>query len=134
MQLPTGATVAVADGERLILFRNIGHEGHPKLALLTGDEVDGDHPGADTGHRNSAANPDQGQVDEDGFAVGVADLLNWRVLAGDIDALVVIAPPRTLGELRQHYHPKLSQVLMAEIGKELTGHTVPDIEKAVAAA
>lgn len=134
MQLPNGVTVAVADGERLILLRNTGHEAHPKLTVFTGDAVDGDHPGADAGHHSSAANPDQSQVDEDGFAVGVANLLNKRVLAGDIDRLVIIAPPRTLGELRKHYHPKLAAVLMSEIGKELTGRTVEEIEQAIAAA
>jgi protein required for attachment to host cells len=134
MQLPTGATVAVADGERLLLFRNTGHDNQMKLTVFTGDVVDGNHPGADAGHHSSAANPDQSQVDEDGFAVGVANLLNRRVLAGDIDRLVIIAPPRTLGELRKHYHPKLSEALISEIGKELTGHSVHDIEKAISAS
>ncbi len=134
MQLPTGATVAVADGEKLVLFRNTGHEMLPKLTVFTGAEVDGDHPGADTGHHSSSANPDEAKVDHHGFAVGVADLLNRRVLSGDIAQLVIIAPPGTLGELRKHYHQKLTAVLMTEIGKELTGHSVADIEKAIAAA
>jgi protein required for attachment to host cells len=134
MLLPTGATVAVADGEKLILFHNTGHDGVPQLTLSPSAGVDNDHAGADPGHHSSSANPDHGQAAEDGFSVGVADLLNRRVLAGKIADLVVIAPPRALGELRKHYSEQLSQVLRGEIAKELTGHSVQDIEKAIEAA
>ena len=48
--------------------------------------------------------------------------------------LVIIAAPRTLGELRKSYHKKLSEVLRGEISKDLTGHALHDIEKAIAAA
>jgi protein required for attachment to host cells len=133
MMLPTGATVAVADGAKLILFHNSGKEGVPKLTAVPG-VVDGDHKGADAGHQSSSANPDDRTVEEDGFAVGVAELLNRGVLEGKISELVIIAAPRTLGELRKHYHAKLSGLLIAEIGKELTGHSVHDIEQAIVAA
>ena len=69
-----------------------------------------------------------------GFAGGIADMLNRRVLNGDISDLVIIAAPRTLGELRKSYHKKLSDVLRGEISKDLTGHALHDIEKAIAAA
>ncbi len=64
----------------------------------------------------------------------MADLLNQGVLSGKISKLVIVAAPRTLGELRKHYHPKLSAVLIGEIHKDLTAHAVEDIEKAIAAA
>jgi protein required for attachment to host cells len=134
MLLPQGATVAVADGEKLILFRNTGHEGEPKLTALPKADIDSDHRGAATGHRSSSANPDNNQVEEDGFTAGVAEKLNKSVLAGNISKLVVIAAPRTLGELRKHYHQKLSAVLVGEIPKDLTGHSADEIEKAIAAA
>jgi protein required for attachment to host cells len=134
MLLPSGCTVAVADGVKLVLFHNTGREGQAQLTASPQATVNDDHSGSDTGHRNSAANPDQAQVDEDGFSVGIADLLNRQVLCGDITQLVIIAPARTLGGLRKHYHQKLSAILLREIGKELTGHTVQDIEKAIQAA
>ena len=37
-------------------------------------------------------------------------------------------------ELRKHYHQKLSAVLVGEIAKDLTGHSIQNIEKLVAAA
>ena len=134
MLLPNGATIAVADGEKLVLFHNTGDDIHPRLTVLPHPQVDSDHPGADTGHRSSAGNPADRQVAADGFSVGVADLLNQGVLSGKISKLVIVAAPRTLGELRKHYHQKLSAVLIGEIHKDLTAHSVEDIEKAIAAA
>jgi protein required for attachment to host cells len=134
MLLPMGATVAVSDGEKFMLFHNTGHEGLPKLTAAASATVDSDHPGADAGRHDSAANPDHGQGEEDGFSVGVAELLNRQVLAGQISDLVIIAAPRALGELRKHYHAKLSAVLRQEITKDLTGHSIGDIEKAIEAA
>lgn len=134
MQLPIGATVAVMDGERFNLFRNSGDEANPKLSAVAHTAIDDDHKGASAGHQSSSANPDGGQSDEDGFSVGAAEFLNKQVLEGKIEALIVIAPPRALGELRKHYHKALSAVLHGEIAKELTGHDTADIERAIAAA
>ena len=134
MDLPKGTTVAVADGEKLNLFRNAGDEANPKLTALQDEDVANDNKGSGARHQSSSANPDDSQIAEDGFAAGIADLLNRQVLEGQIANLVVIAAPRTLGELRKHYHQKLSAVLVGEIAKDLTGHSMQDVEKAIAAA
>lgn len=134
MDLPKGTTVAVADGEKLNLFRNAGDEANPKLTALQDEDIANDNKGSGARHQSSSANPDDSQVAEDGFAAGIADLLNRQVLEGQIANLVVIAAPRTLGELRKHYHQKLSAVLVGEIAKDLTGHSMQDVEKAIAAA
>ena len=39
-----------------------------------------------------------------------------------------------LGELRKHYHVEVQNRLAGEIAKDLTGHPIPDIEKALSAA
>ncbi len=134
MQLPKGATVAVADGEKLNLFRNTGDKANPKLTALPAADVDSDNKGSGARHQSSAANPDDSQVEEDSFAAGIAALLNRQVLDGQITHLVVIAAPRTLGELRKHYHKALSAVLVGEIAKDLTGHPIHDIERTIADA
>ena len=134
MQLAHGATVAVADGEKLVLFRNSGDEANPSLQPMPAGEVGTDNKGSGGRHHTSAANPDDSQIEEDSFAAGTAALLNKQVLAGKITTLVIIAAPRTLGELRKHYHAKLSDVLAGEIAKDLTGHSAKDIEKTIAAA
>lgn len=134
MQLPKGATVAVADGEKFNLFRNAGDEAELNLAALAHDPVNADHQGSTPGRHGSSANPDGGQDKEDGFSAGVVDLLNKKVLAGDISALLIIAAPRTLGAIRPQYHARLSAVLVGEIAKDLTGHSLQDVQKAIATA
>ncbi|WP_309644366.1 host attachment protein [Phenylobacterium sp.] len=133
MQLPKGATVAVADGEKFNLFRNTGDEAELKLAPLDHGPVNADHQGSTPGRHGSSANPDGGQDKEDGFSAGVVELLNKKVLAGEISALLIIAAPRTLGAIRPQYHARLSAVLVGEIAKDLTGHALHDVEKAIAA-
>jgi protein required for attachment to host cells len=133
MQLPKNATVAVADGENFNLFRNAGDEADLKLVALAHDEVE-DQKGAGAGHHGSSANPDGGHDQIDAHSAGMAELLNRQVLGGKISHLLVIAAPRTLGALRPHYHAKLSELLVGEISKDLTGLAAPDLEKAIAAA
>ena len=133
MNIPKGA-VAVADGEKLNLFRNSGDEANPNLTASAVEDVTNDNKGSGARHQSSSANPDNSQIEEDSFAAGTAELLNRQVLSGQIANLIVIAAPRTLGELRKHYHQKLSAVLVGEIAKDLTGHSAQEIEKVVAAA
>ena len=132
MKLHHGAFVAVVDGETLLLFRNTGDQ-EPKLAVVDLDAVDGVASGT-TGYRSSAANPDNDTQAEDDFAAGVAALLNRRVLDGRIHHLVVVAAPKTLGELRKHWHKALEATLAGEIAKELTGHSAEQIAAAITAA
>lgn len=132
MMLPRGTTVAVADGEKLNLFRNAGDEAGLRLVALPHEAIDADR-GTSTGRHASAANPDHGQGEEDQFAAGIVQHLNHQALAGKIEHLVIVAAPRALGEMRKHYHKALSAILLGEIAKDLTGHSVSDVERAVAA-
>jgi protein required for attachment to host cells len=134
MQLPHGATVVVADGAKLVMFRNTGNEADPSLTELPHGQVDVENMDSGKRHQSSAANPDDSTQNEDAFASGVADILNKAVLGGKIDALLVIAAPKTLGELRINYHKTLQAKLIGEIAKDLTGHDIPDILKSIAAA
>ena len=133
MMLPKGTTVAVADGEKLNLFRNSGDEAELKLAPATHSDVDSDGQGSGS-RQNSSGNPDASQSSEDGFSAGIVAMLNKGVLDGNIEGLVVIAAPRALGEMRKHYHKTLSAKLLREISKDLTGHSMADVEAAIAAA
>ena len=134
MQIPNGAMVAVVDGEKLNLFHNKGDEGHPSLTAMPAPAVSSDNHGSGARHHSSAANHDHGQVEEDSHSAGVAALLNAEVVAGRLQHLIVIASPRSLGELRKHFSKQLTGVIVGEIAKDLTGHSLADVEKAVAAA
>lgn len=72
--------------------------------------------------------------DEDRFAAETADLLKRRAMAHHFEKLIVVAPPHTLGTLRKHYHDEVERRLVGEIGKDLTGHPVDEIERIIAAA
>ena len=134
MKLPKNALVAVADGETLKLYRNTGDEGSPSLTALPAADVSTSNKGSGGRHQSSSANPSDSQQDEDSFAAGIAVLLNKQVMDGKVDDIVVIAAPRTLGELRKHYHKTLEAKLVGEVSKDLTGHSTADIEKAIATA
>lgn len=133
MDLKKIALVAVVDGANLKLFRNIGDAGSLRLTEQAAGDVATGNKGSGGRHASSSADPADSQQAEDAFAAGVADLLNRKVLGGSVDELVVIAAPRTLGELRKHYHKTLSAKLTGEIANDLTGHSIADIEKAVSA-
>ena len=134
MKIPKGATIAVADGEILNLYRNSGEESAPKLIAMPDAIIASGNAGSGARHQSSSANPSESQQDEDGFAAGTAAMLNTRVLDGKIDNLIIVAAPRTLGELRKHYHKSLSAILVGEIPKDLTGHSLADVEKTIVAA
>lgn len=133
MMLPKGTTVAVADGEKLNLFRNSGDEAGLKLTPAEHSGVDDDISGSGS-RQNSSGNPDPSQASEDGFSAGIVELLNKGVLESKIEGLVVIAAPRALGEMRKHYHKALTAKLLGEIAKDLTGHSIADVEAAIRAA
>lgn len=146
MQIPHDAFVVVADGRKMLLLRNEGDAQYPNLIVERKREQDNpanrdqvtDAPGTSFSSvgsgRSSFAETDFHQMEEDRFAAETAEMLKKRALNNDFESLIIIAPPRTLGELRKHYHKEVSARLAGEIDKDLTGHTVSDIEEAVAKA
>ena len=43
--------------------------------------------------------------------------------------MIVVAPPKVLGELRREFSQEAQKRIAAEINKDLTNHTIPDIER-----
>ena len=73
------------------------------------------------------------QLEEERFAAETAELLNQRALRNEYESLIVVAPPRTLGALRKHYHKEVEKRLAGEVAKDLTGHPVAEIERILSA-
>ena len=146
MNLFHNTVVLIADGRKMLFLRNEGDGAHPNLVVERAEEhADAstteqgtDRPGRTQSSvgpgRNSYEQADFHQIEEDRFAAEAADMLKRRALANDFDKLIVVAPPRTLGELRKHYHKEVSDRLVGELDKDLTGHLIPDIEQALAKA
>lgn len=140
MNLPNNTLVLVADGRKMLFLRNHGDTAQIDLHVEAHREQDNppnrdqasDAPGrsfASVGRRRSAMEEtDFHQIAEDRFAAEAADLLRERALGGDFETLVVVAPPRTLGELRKHYHKEVASRIVKEIHKDLTGLTIGEIE------
>lgn len=145
MQISHNAAVLVVDGRKMLFLRNEGDATHLNLVVEHAQE---DLNPADRDQKTDAAGrapsslsgqstmdePDYHQQEEDRFAAEVADLLKRRALGNEFESLVVVAPPRMLGELRKHYHGAVSQRLSGEIDKDLTGHPIDKIEAALQAA
>ncbi|MET0307504.1 MAG: host attachment family protein [Sphingomonas sp.] len=148
MQVPHDAMIAVVDGRKMLFFRNEGDAAYLNLQVEKTliDRHNPDHneqatdlAGGAMGTRTAGAQWGGGNMDEvdfhqqeeDRFAAETAELLKKRALNHDFESLIVVAPPRTLGELRKHYHVSVSEKLSGELAKDLTGHTVPQIEEAL---
>lgn len=140
MQVPHNSFVVVADGEKMLFFRNEGDAEFPKLMVERKVEQDNpanrDQKTDDAGRRHAQgpgrsaySETDFHQLEEDRFAHRTAEMLKDRALRNEYESLIVVAPPRTLGELRKHYHKEVEKRLAGEVPKDLTGHPVEEIEK-----
>lgn len=133
------ALILIADGQKYLLLRNHGDFRLPALKVEASAEQPGqptralgsDQPGrafASSGSTRSAVGQTNfHQLEKDQFAAGAAALLSRRAQAGDFEELIVVAPPRTLAELRKHYDKAVLSRLVAEVDKDLTKHPVDEI-------
>ncbi|NII09587.1 host attachment family protein [Oleiagrimonas sp. C23AA] len=126
--MPSETLIAVADGHRARLFRNTGSDTRPQLReeadLVPQPNYDGP-----SGHQPPETSTQD--IDEATFVKQVSDELYKRAHANDFENLVIVADPRTLGELRRLLHPQVRDKLRLELGKEMTKASVDEIRDAV---
>lgn len=134
MQLPAETHVAIVDGERFLLMRNCGTLTEPSLELVAEPSVEETNKSAGVQEHESAHRRGGEPHDRAAHAAGVTDWLNARVLQHEIESLLIVADPSTLGEMRRHYHKETESVLLGELDKQLTGIPGPDILQAIQAA
>jgi protein required for attachment to host cells len=145
MPLPHNALVLVADGRKMLFFRNHGDEEqidlrtekHEQREELKNRELRTDAPGTaavagSSGgaevHRPMMEETDFQQQEEDRWIKDAADELRRRALQNDFDALAIVAPPKALGVLRKCLHKEVEKRLVCSINKEMSGRPIPDIE------
>ena len=144
MSLPNNALVLVADGRKMLLFRNHGDENQIDLRTEAHDEREdrkdreiktdapgnaaAGFPGGDT-HRPTMSETDFHQQEEDRWVKDAAAELKKRALRNDFDALAVIAPPKALGVLRKELHKEVERRIVLTLNKEMTDRPIPDIEE-----
>ena len=144
IQMPHDALVLVGDGRKALFLRNHGDEKFPDLRVerVFADvnppthEQGTDRPGrafSSVGAgRSSVTQTDWHQLEEHRFVEQVTAMLERIVRERGVEALVVVAPPRALADLRKAFHPDVKRKIIAEIDKDLTKHPIDQIEKHLA--
>ena len=141
MPLPHNTLVMVADGRKMLFFRNRGDENQIDLRTEAHEarryqrkdrEIKTDAPGVVQqsfgSGRSTYEEPDFQQQEEDRWIGDAADELKARVLRGDFDALAIVAPPKALGVLKKSLHKEVERRIVCTVNKEMSGRPVPDIE------
>jgi len=142
LKIPHDAFVFVGDGRKALFLQNEGDEKLPNLRIekVFEDENPPSHeqgrerPGrvskaSQSGHRSAVEPTDWHDIEEHRFARKVAAAMEQVIRAGKTKAFIVVAPPRTLAELRNAFHSDVKACVLAEINKDLTKHPIGEIEK-----
>ena len=135
MRIPHLALVALANGEKFKLMRNVGQPLEPKLEAVSDLDLELTNFSAGVRHQDPAGQRN-GSTDIDELAHGaaIAEWLNKQTLRGGIDQVVIAADPKTLGQIRQHTHKELESRIVGEVAKDLINSPLPAIEQALATA
>jgi protein required for attachment to host cells len=129
MLIPHKALIVVADGVHAKFFRNAGREG--KIELSAEGELRPHHLLDDGPAGVVPKDTPPREINEATFAKQLANELYRRAHAGDFAALVLIADPQTLGEIRRSLHKEVQGRILSEIAKTLTKASIADIAKAL---
>lgn len=139
MRIQHDTLILVADGGKMLLFRNEGDADYPRFERIAEAESENpadreqknDAPGRTIsgGRRSAYEETDFHRLAEAEFARAAAVVLDRAVDERQVEKLVVVADPRTLGVLREHYTPRVARLVTAEVAKDLVKHPVAEIER-----
>jgi len=140
-----GAWVLVGDGRRALFFSNHGDaeildlrvietrvEDNPPTRDQGSDAPGRSFPFAGSSGRSSMGNADWHELEEERFARAMADRINAAAESGEMKEIVIVAPPKTLGEIRKDLSQKAQSKVAGALDKDLTKHPLPEIEKLLA--
>jgi protein required for attachment to host cells len=138
-----GAWVLVGDGRRALFFQNHGDAELLDLRVVetridenpATREQGSDKPGrsfaSKGGVRSAVDDADWHELEEERFARAMADRINQAAESGELSAIAIVAPPKSLGEIRKELSVKAQGKVIGELAKDLTRHPLKDIEKAL---
>ena len=136
--------VVIADGAKALILLNEGTDAEPLLSVVSKSEIENpparaqgtDRPGRmpDTGarQRSTMEETDWHEFEERRFVQEISARLNGAAQSRRFDRLVLVAPPRVLGELRGELEEPAAERVVHEIAKDLTRHPVSEIERLIA--
>lgn len=134
--------ILVADGTKAALYGNDGpgrgiyraaNEFAIDLPSKTGDIMSDQsgraaNPGGN-GHHPIGPRTDPRRHQESEFLRSVASVLEEAALAKTYDRLVLVAPPKALGDLRSSLSPHAAALVTKELDKDLVNLSEQDLEK-----
>jgi protein required for attachment to host cells len=143
--IPHNALVLVGDGERAVFLRNSGTIMNPSLAVENVFEQNNPpnrEQGTDKpphgstrmarGPRSNIEQTDWHQLGEERFAREIADKLYDFVHANRFARLLIVAPPKVIGQLRKSMHKEVVERIDAEVPKELATASVRALQQELA--
>ena len=145
ISVPYDAWVLIADGEKALFLKNLTDAQDPHLEVVRKEEQEnpkdidqsanrpGRMPDNGPGQRSAMDDTDWHQLAKERFADDLADLLYRQAHRHRVEKIVLVAPPKTLGELRQKLHKEVADKVIGEIPKTLTNHPLDEIEAALKA-
>lgn len=138
--------VLVCDGRKALLFQNVGDRAYPKFETretfqhetLRTRDLGTDEPGrvwsSAAGRRATVEPTDFHALEEAQFLADLARHLDRFAADHKIKDLVIAAPPRALGTLRDALSQSVRALVRAEIGKDYVAQPVFEIERHLAKA
>ncbi|MBY0396495.1 MAG: host attachment protein [Thermoleophilia bacterium] len=137
LRIPHDGCVVIGDGRKALVLRNHGHPLAPDLHVEdvfhsapnppTREQGSDRPPRVVQGSRHSAIEQtDWHDLGEHRFLESVVSAL--QRMEASIAALALVAPPKALADLRRGLPDRLRKAVFAEIDKDLTKHTVPEIQ------
>lgn len=136
-----GEWVVVCDGAKALVLENIGDAKFPNLKTrevyeqkdLPTRELGSDKPGrthSSVGHGGSAVKQtDWHEQSEHAFLTHLVERLDADVTAGKVKSIIMVAPPRALGVIREAYSHALRGAVRSEVDKDFVKMPVGEIEK-----
>lgn len=144
-KITQGTWVLIADGEKALFLRNDLDAQDLDLNVVRIEAQDNPPDRAQTtsrpgrmadggaGQKSALADTDWHELAKERFADDLAQILYQQAHRGAFDRIVLIAPDKTLGELRARLHKEVTDKVIAELPKTLTNHPIDKIEQMLAA-
>jgi protein required for attachment to host cells len=145
VKIGQGDWVVVCDGKKALVLENVGdtkflnlrtrevHEQPDPKTHEQGTDKPGRSINSIDSRRSAMEQTDWHDQEEQRFLQRLASHLDAAINAGNAKSVIMVAPPRALGVLRQAYSQNLRNALRAEFDKDLVKLPVDQIEKHLAA-
>ena len=139
---PVTSWIVIADGAHARVFENKGpgkgltplpgeeaHHGHRPSREIDADRPGRSHDRFGPGRHAMEPPSDAHRSEKQRFADTLAARLNAKALAGSFDRLILVAPAKTLGDLRNALSKETRARVHAELSKDLTHTPTQDLPR-----